>query len=69
MKKRKTVWWWIRVVLLCGAMLWAAVLYRWSRQDDPRLYQYLNSSAGRAAAPLFRFAGSALSTPIADKTE
>ena len=69
MRKRTTPWWWIRTILLFGAMLWAVVMYRWSRQDDPRFYRFLNSRAGKIAAQVFRWHGSVLSMPVADKTE
>ena len=57
------------MTLLLTAMLWAVVLFHWSRQDDPRFYQFLNSNIGRATAQVFRWRGSVLNTPLADKTE
>ena len=69
MSKRRTVGWWIRVPLLMAAMLWAVVMFQWSRQDDPRFYRFLNSKPGRMVSQVFRWHGSALNTPIADKPE
>ncbi len=55
MKIVRSIWWCLRVGALLALFGWAILLYRWSREDDPRFYQFVNSEPGRVIARTFRW--------------
>jgi hypothetical protein len=69
MSRFRIVFRWIRVAILLAAMSGSYVLYRWSREHDPRFYQFLDTAAGRQIARIFHWERKLPGRLLPDKPE
>lgn len=57
-------------MLVLGVILGSAiVLYKWSRDDDPRFYAFLKTRPGQFLSRVFRWRGAWSAVPMVEKTE
>jgi len=69
MKIVRSIGWSIRMFILLAILAWTVVLYRWSRREDPRFYEFVESPPGRVIAQVFQWNQSELDVPVKEKNE
>jgi hypothetical protein len=69
MKIIRSIGWAVRIFILLGVLAWVIVLYRWSKVEDPRFYEFVETKPGRIMTQVFNWDRTLPDVPDEEKSE